>query len=127
MPSEEYNVYITEPKIQRGAYLEALHDDFEGFRVILHSPSQKQRYRVSFDDVFFYLVSDEGKRLRLGQSFIKQESVIYKADKSAFLDWSFSENLEIVPKDKWNHYLILAADDIIEVISSSAPKIRTLP
>ncbi len=127
MSSDKYNVYVAEPQIPRGAYLEALHDDCEGFRIILYSPSQKQRYRVSFDNVFFYLVSDEGKRLRLGQNFMKQESVLYRADKSAFLDWSFAENLEIVPKEKWDHYLICAADEIIEVISSSAPRVKTLP
>ena len=127
MSNEKYRILDTSPRIPHGTNLEAVYDDYEGFRIILFSTSERQRYRVGFDDVFFYLVSDEGKRLRFAEKSMEKGGVIYKAETSEFLDWAFRENLGIVPKERWNHFLVCATDELIDVISPSLPNVITLP
>ncbi len=127
MSQVKMTAFKTDPLVPLGCWVEGIHDDYEGFRILLHSNKRKQRYRIRFGYCFHYLVSEESKRLRQSFDFTKSEGAIYKASESAFIDWAFAEQLEITDKVQFSHYLICGDDCLVEVLTSAVPTTRKLP
>jgi hypothetical protein len=85
-----------------------------------------QQVEIFFDDYIFYSKIDEGDALRTlelvkAQSFIGQTLVM--AQDSELAAWVADESFGIRSVDQLQHYVILALNDIVNVISLSAPKI----
>jgi hypothetical protein len=104
-------------------YCEAVHDDWEGFRIWLSSEKPSRMLIVRFEHAMFYANSDEGKRLSAVENDDEMDfpHVFWKVENSALLaefhrhSSGTAESLEIT------HYAFLTSSDCIDVLSVGAP------
>ena len=107
-------------------FLDALHDDFEGFRLLLRGESPTlPPLRVRFESVLAYRVATESYRLRLGENIVG--SGIYIVENSRFIAWLTEESYGAWNPDGLTHYLIVTSDDCVDVVSEWPPSIEWLP
>ena len=111
-------------------YLEAVHDDWEGFRIWLSSENRKLGVVaiVKFEQVQMYVNSDEmyrlsevenGKELNFPHTF-------WKVEKSALLNEFHRQSVGIYEDAGIVHYAFLSCSDCIDVLSSSKPNFVTM-
>jgi len=104
-------------------YCEAVHDDWEGFRIWFSPQKPSRMLIVRFEHVLFYANSDEGKRLAQveNDAELKFPHVFWKVENSALLaefhrqSLGTSESLEII------HYAFLSSSDCIDVLAVGEP------
>jgi hypothetical protein len=112
------------PKLEgQRMYCEAVHDDWEGFRIWLSPERPSRMLVVRFEHVLFYANSDEGKRLAPVENDkeMKFPHVFWKVENSALLaefhrqSSGTSESLEIT------HFAFLSSSDCIDVLAVGEP------
>ena len=106
-------------------YVEGLHDDYEGFRILLKGEKITDRLlRVYFDAPLAYRSSSECENsLNL---FDPGNGCFYTSQDSDFHKWFNVESSDIYSDILVTHYVFLAANSIIDVLSIDEPKIRWL-
>ncbi len=81
---------------------------------------------VLFEDHVYYRKMDEGDELRTLE-LVKAESCVGQTlvltQDSELMDWVVDENFGVRSIDKLQHYMILALNDIVNVIAMSSPQI----
>lgn len=113
--------------VQARMFLEALHDDREGFRLILKAAEPKARsLRILFDAPLCYRGAQELYLLRQ----IYEAHDIYPwpffiVRNSRYSRWFYAQATDAIDKDG-HHYHIAAMDEIIDVISARPPIISWL-
>jgi hypothetical protein len=105
---------------------EALHDDFEGFRIILRSEDDSlPLLRVYFENALAYRNIDEGDRLKtINQNREFDGHSFFIVENSNWLEWFDKESLSIHKKENIKHYAIYTINDCIDILSESAPDIE---
>lgn len=109
--------------------VEALHDDYEGFRVIVKGGISSEVYKIDFSDLYLgYRNFDESERLKFINSFPKDLRgwSLFLLTDSEFINWLTKESLEILSKDELKHFVIFTGDDIIEVLTLKDPVVTKL-
>lgn len=104
-------------------YCEAVHDDWQGFRIWLRRAPGEGMLVVRFPYVLFYANSDEGKRLAPveNDAEMKFPHVFWKVENSSLIaefhrqSSGTSETIPIV------HYAFLTSSDCIDVLASEEP------
>lgn len=108
-------------------YLEALHDDYEGFRLLLKGGSEQDKVlRITFDRALSYRNTDEGDLLK---TINKQNSggwSLYIVSNSDYLKWFSEESQSIHEDEDIIHYAIYTPNDCLDVLSSYPPKVEWL-
>ncbi|MGO9545500.1 MAG: hypothetical protein ACLPPF_11985 [Rhodomicrobium sp.] len=103
-------------------FIEAMHDDREGFRIILKSPDAKLRaLRILFEAPLCYRGTQEGYLLR--QIYEGNEIYpwpIFIVKNSRYARWFYAQATEALDKDGY-HYHIAAMDQIVDVLSARPP------
>lgn len=109
--------------------IDAIHDDFEGFRVILKDNAQNGRkLRILFPTYYSYRNTNESYLLKL---WAKQDTnaagkIFYTILNSSYIDF-FNEMSENIYEDfKITHYSIYTTEDCIEVLSGQEPIVEWL-
>ncbi|MGO9171615.1 MAG: hypothetical protein ACLP7P_06580 [Rhodomicrobium sp.] len=108
-------------------FLEAMHDDREGFRLILKSPEANSKaLRIRFDAPLCYRGTQEPYLLRR----IYEDHAIYPwpifiVRNSRYARWFYSQAADALDKDS-NHYHIAAMDQMIDVLSPIPPVLTWL-
>lgn len=107
-------------------YLEGLHDDYEGFRLLLKGAGEQQRtLRISFDPVLSYRYVDEGDLLKTLSNEIG-EGTLHLVTNSSFISWFTEESADIHDSESIIHYAIYTPTDCLDILSAHPPIVEWL-
>lgn len=114
--------------IPKKLYCEAIHDDYEGLRVILKGEdNQSNVLRLFFETVLAYKNIDESYLLRTIEKIDSPgESTLYTVENSNWIKWFCEESYDTIEKNSITHYAIYTPNDCIDVLSEYEPKIEWL-
>lgn len=123
-----YQKWIPIHSIPERLFCEAIHDDYEGFRILLrgealHSPM----LRISFESVLAYRNIDEGSLLKT-LNLLKdcEPSSFYLVQNSTWLVWFHEESYGMYEDRHIVHYAIFTSHDCIDVLSEYEPVVEWL-
>ncbi len=109
-------------------FVEAVHDDYEGFRILLRGDAATDRMlRVSFEMPLLYRKTDEGDRLKtVHENPAITQSALFTVEQSTLVEWLASESDGMRGTDKMTHFLFACSNDVLEVISEFKPHVEWL-
>jgi hypothetical protein len=104
-------------------YCEAVHDDWEGFRIWFRSADGGGMLVAAFHDVLFYACSDEGKRLAeiANEVPLQFPHVFWTVEDSALIAEFHRQSCGTTTDLKITHYAFLSASDCVDVLAIEAP------
>ena len=104
-------------------YCEAVHDDWEGFRIWLSPEGNERMVIVRFPHVLFYANSDEGKRLAHveNEEEMKFPHVFWKVENSKLLAEFHRQASGTTEGLAITHYAFLSSSDCVDVLSVEEP------
>lgn len=126
MNDENYEIWKPSPKLPTGRlYCDAVHDDYEGFRILLRSDDQTSGVlRVSFESAVGYQNINESFRLetlsRLGGGGL------FLVRDSSWVKWLKLESGGMLDSKQLVHYAIYTEEDCIDVVSEFPPEVDWL-
>jgi hypothetical protein len=116
--------------IENEMWVEALHDDYEGLRILMKGSSESSGIlSISFGQYYGYRNFDESFRDKLWRKNILEPRAwsLFRSTFSEFIDWLFEENGGVYEKEEMVHYVIKTGADVIEVIAKmTEPKVEWL-
>ena len=105
--------------------IEAIHDDYEGFRILIRNMEGTEVLRVLFHVPLVYQRTDEGDRWNTVNKLLKlQSAMFFKVKNSKLAKWLEEESCGIHKANELDHYLIAGCNDIIEIISAVKPDLE---
>jgi hypothetical protein len=104
-----------------GAILELLEDRAGTLRLVLDSRGTK--IDVAFDGPLAYRRLDEGDDLVALESIQAPGLTFYTVEESDFVSWFIERGHGIRATQTICHYVVVAVDDIIDVLSLDAPDV----
>lgn len=109
-------------------YCEGLHDDYEGFRILLRGEDvSSSMLRLVFDMPLAYRNLDEGSLLRtLSRVDFKGKWSLFTVKSSTWLEWFHEESNNLYSHDAVIHYAIFTPNDCIDVLTITEPVIEWL-
>ncbi len=109
-------------------HCEAIHDDYEGFRILLRGEEANSRtLRLVFESPLAYRNIDEGSLLRtLNLIKDREKSSLYIVGNSPWVKWFHEESLGIYEGRKLIHYALITANDCIDVLTEFEPQVEWL-
>lgn len=116
--------------LQDVMYVEAIHDDYEGFRILLRGEEPPLiMLRVRFEAPLSYRNTQETFR-RLDVSQPANHDVLgklfYIVENSSYIDYFNEMTQELFTDWELKHYVIYASQDCIDVISAIPPIVEWL-
>jgi hypothetical protein len=104
-------------------YCEALHDDWEGFRIWLQPDPHGPMLVVRFEHALFYANSDEGKRLAPVENDgdMRLPHVFWKVENSALVEEFQRQSAGTCEGLPITHYAFLTSSDCVDVLSVQDP------
>jgi hypothetical protein len=127
MGKEKYKKWFPIKDSHDTLVLFGLHDNNEGFRILLREEKTHGVMRIRFDSFFAYRNIDRGYLSRTmleGKKFVKWP--LFTVKNSRFLQWLHEENPDKQLNEKLIHYAIITPKNCIDVISSTLPKVEWL-
>ena len=127
MKSEKYKKWNPIKDIPDTLVLFGLHDNYEGFRILLRERKSSGVMRIFFNSFFAYRNTDRNYLSRTmleGKKFVKWP--LFTVKNSMFLQWFHEENPDKQFNEKPIHYAIITPNNCIDVISNSLPKVEWL-
>jgi hypothetical protein len=116
--------------IENEMWVEALHDDYEGLRILLKGSADSSGIlSISFPQYYGYRNVDESYRDKLWRKgdFEPRDWSLFKTNSSEFIEWLFEESGGVYSKEEMLHYVIKTGADVIEVVAKlTAPKVDWL-
>jgi hypothetical protein len=127
---EVYNGWRVTSLWPPNLYVQGLHDDYEGFRIVLENKDGGgEVYKIVFASYLAYRNMDEGDRLR-GLSLLKKTrdktGIIYKVEESEWVKWFKEENSGKYDVEDIYHWAIVTPNDWIDVLSLEPPTVVEL-
>jgi len=109
-------------------YLEALHDDYEGFRLLLRGEEpDSAMIRISFESVLAYRNLDERYYLKtLEYKLESNKGTLFKINNSDFIAWFNEQSYNIYKDENIIHYSILTPNDCVDILSITIPTVEWL-
>ena len=106
-------------------YIEAVHDDYEGFRIWLSSENTKLGVVaiIKFEIAQMYVNSNESYRLSEIQNSEEMNfpHTFWKVEESALLGEFNRQSLDIYKNDGIEHHAFLSCDGCVDVLSWAKP------
>ena len=123
-----YIKWVPIDSIPNRMYCEAIHDDYEGFRILLKGENSRSKtLRMFFESILAYRNVDEGYMLRTLESIKDREIFpLYTVHNSIWLRWFHEESYNIVSNKMITHYSIVTPNDIIDILSEFEPIVEWL-
>ena len=113
------------PNLPRKGSIEAVRDDYEGFRILVRSIESTDMIKISFHMPLVYQKTDEGDRWKTVDKFSElQSEMFFKVKNSKLAKWLEEESCGIHKANELDHYLIAGCNDIIEIISAVKPDLE---
>ena len=122
-------------KLSEKFIISRLIDDKNGFRIVCYDEIKKYKIQIFFkDSVLSYRSSDEGKRIKTlnllaekyGKDFFSKWS-IFIVKNSEYIKWFNEESYNIYSEYKIMHFVFIAINDIVEILSTYIPEIIIRP
>jgi hypothetical protein len=111
-------------------YLEGLHDDYEGLKLLLKGENVKDRIlKIQFTSHLGYRNVDESNRLKSlhDNPLLTTKWPLFVATDDGFIDWIVDESQDSIDKRKqYKNYIICTPNDIVDVISDELPIVEWL-
>jgi hypothetical protein len=121
---ERYEKWAPIPGLEPHMYLDAIHDDQEGFRLILRTEAgvgRRRALRILFECPLCYRASQEDRLLDLlYETHDIYPWPIFVVQNSRYTAWFFGQ-MDAPPGGVVHHYHIAALDEVIDVISERPP------
>lgn len=119
---------LTEMQLPDRWFLHALHDDYEGFRLLLEEDApQRSVYRISFEQHYLYRNCDESDRiLTLSKLPASGRISLLEVQHSELITWFKGENGPKYASKNIRHWAILTPDDWIDVLSCGKPDVEKI-
>jgi hypothetical protein len=107
-------------------YCEAVHDDWEGFRIWLRPEREGAMLVVTFPSVLFYANTDEGNRLSkiANETALDFPHVFWKVEDSALIAEFHRQSCGTTEGLQITHYAFPSASDCVDVLSLEPPQFR---
>ena len=111
-------------------FIEGLHNDYEGFRILLKgSDDQARMLRITYDPVLAYRGVDEGdlisyKRFDEDSNLGRWGFFIVKS--SDYLEWFLHLSQGIHENESIVHYAIYTPNDCLDILSAYPPEVEWL-
>ncbi len=104
--------------------LDNFHYDLHAISLILSSA--EEIFKLTFEWVYSFRVTDEGNLLKMLDYFDGQMTTgLYKVANSSYLQW-FHEQSANIHDACVEHYLVVTNDDVIDIITSAKPLFESL-
>ena len=111
-------------------YVEAVHDDWEGFRIWFTSENTKLGVIliIKFEDALLYIKSNESFRLSSVENSeeMKFPHLFWKVENSDLIKEFHRQSLDIYKDWKIQHFALLSGEDCIDVLSVDEPTFEKL-
>ena len=112
--------WISIEDLPKDIYVEAVYDDFEGFRVLLRGTAiDAKMLRISCNDNIYYRNTDESYLLKIWGSMPKdiEPSLIYTIENSTFVEYFHEMSEGCYATWKITNYAIYSTNDCIDILS----------
>ena len=129
MNQERYESWTPLDGIPRTLYVQAIHDDYEGFRVILKGTFPNDRtLRIAFAAAIAYRNINESYRSRTwaSQNRPAPPGGLFMVANSAWVDWLVEEAGGVLHHRTVQHYAILTGEDCIDIVTEFPPAVEWL-
>ncbi|MBN0987334.1 hypothetical protein [Amphritea pacifica] len=128
MKKELFKIWTPLDNIPRVLYCEGIHDDYEGFRILLKGEDEKDStLRLKFSQARAYRKFDEGDILRTIESIDNPgKSSLFLVENSRWLDWFLEDGYKINENMGIKHYAIYTPTDCIDILSEAEPEVEWL-
>jgi hypothetical protein len=118
---EQYVKWTPVTSIPNSMYCEGIHDDYEGFRILLKGKNANDPIlRIHFDSTIAYRNIEEGKRPKTLER-ITEKSTLYIVKNSNWLKWISNESFGMYDNLDIIHFAIYSLNDWIDVLSVKHP------
>jgi hypothetical protein len=109
-------------------FLEALHDDYEGFRLLFKGKSNNDKtLRVTFKTTLVYRNIDEGDIVEtLKNSDGLSHWCLYTLENSDLIEFFHKQNYGSYKSSKILHYAFYTPNDCVEILSEFPPQVEWL-
>jgi hypothetical protein len=121
---ESYKKWQPLEGIDNELSIEAIHDDYEGLRIILSGRAPGSGIlRITFSHYYMYRNVNESNRVRLWNeaNFEDRNWSLFQATSSKLLDWLHEESGQAFDEIDMAHYLIKTSMEVVDVITHHAP------
>lgn len=124
----EHKIWVPNIGIQKNLDVEALYDDYEGFRILLRGEDRTQpMLRIKFDAHLAYRNADEGDRWRtISEVAELKQSSLFIVENSSWAQWFCEECSGVRKQSEMIHYAIYATNDCIDVLAADDPIVEWL-
>jgi hypothetical protein len=122
--TEHFAKWVPIDGVENEMWVEALHDDYEGLRILLRGTSPSTGVlRICFRSYYLYRNADESYRdkLWLEAAFEQRDWPLCITFESRLIDWLYEECGGVYSKAEMIHYLIKTGADVIEVVTNKTP------
>ena len=129
MTTPVYEAWKPIEGLPRVLYVEALHDDYEGLRVLLRpNDSSSRMLRIVFESVVGYMNVNEGYRQRTWGSIPSMETLptMLTVRDSKWVEWLMEDAGGVLSKDELIHFAIYTPEDCIDVVTAFPPQVHWL-
>ena len=129
--NQKFELWKPLPDIPGDLYVEAVLDDWEGFRILLrpHDP-KKGMLRIEFEHTYAYRNMNESYRLTTWANWPGPAPAgnpgLLLVRNSSWLSEFHSESQNVYHDEKIVHYAIFSPEDCVEVLSASEPRVEWL-
>jgi hypothetical protein len=124
MKHQEFIAWEPLSDIERVLYVEAIHDDTEGFRILLRGTQPTSPVlRIHFESYVAYRNVNESYRNRTWQdeSLTRDLPSLLKVCHSKWARWASQEASGAVGPEEMIHYAIYTPEDCVDVLALSEP------
>ena len=128
MKEEVYSSWKPLPDVPGRIYCEAVHHDYEHFRVLLKGDETTSRtFRILFEVIVAYRNINESYRLRTWERVHGENMVgLFTVENSKWVEWLREESSGVLNDVQLTHYAIFTPEDCIEIVSEFAPEVEWL-
>lgn len=123
MLQERYRAWSPLEGVPHEVWVEAIHDDYEGFRVLLKGDGNARTLRLTFVAPVAFRNINESFRARTWSDRPAHLGLpsLRLVDRSRWLDWLIEESGGILDAGKLKHYAIYTPEDCIDVVTEFEP------
>lgn len=109
-------------------YCEAIHDDCEGFRIILQGEKTGSgMIKILFNPAIAYRNIDESYLIKtLSRISSLEKSSLYIVENSKWTKWFHEESYDVYDDRKIIHYSIITPGDCIDILAEYSPNVEWL-
>lgn len=123
--SERYRPWRPLDGISDSLYLEGIHDDVEGLRLLLRGPDPTEpTLRVKFESVTAYRNINESYRNRTWETAATRGlPTLMTVENSQWIRWIVAESGGVLVAERLTHYAIYTEEDCVDVITEFPPDV----